>query len=273
MIAHLLGPRSGSYDVINHQSREVFYPPLAHMFGMVGCVFPVAFNGCHVVLMRQFNYRKWIDACAKIKATVLKSVPAIAVMITKDPEVLSGRVDLTSVQYLQCAGAALQHEVIATLQQLLHGVYIFQAYGMSETAVSTMRPHRSVEKSGSVGKLFPSVKIRLVDEQYRDVPRNTPGQALVKGPTVFMGYRDNQAATDESFKDGWLCTGDILSIDDDGFFWFKDRSKEMIKYKGNQVAPSELEDLLNSHPDVQEAGVCAAWDGENQTEVCRNSQA
>ncbi|KAG9696433.1 luciferin 4-monooxygenase, partial [Aureobasidium melanogenum] len=267
MIGHLLGPRSGSYETIGHHTIEVFYPPLAHMFGIVGAVFPGAYNGSHTVLMRQFDYRKWITACAKIRATSLKSVPAIAVMITKDPEILSGKLDLTSVQYLLCAGAALQQEVVASLQQLLQGVSIVQGFGMSETALSFLRPHRSVEKRGSVGKPFPSVKLRIVDDQYRDVPRNTPGQALVKGPTVFMGYRDNQAATKESFRDGWLCTGDVIAIDDDNFLWFKDRKKEMIKYKGNQVAPAELEDLLNSHPAVAEAGVCAAWDKENQTEI------
>lgn len=269
MIGHLLGPRSGSYETIGHHTIEVFYPPLAHMFGIVGAVFPGAYNGSHTVLMRQFDYRKWISACARIRATSLKSVPSIAVMITKDPEVLSGKLDLTSVQYLLCAGAALQQEVVASLQQLLQGVSIVQGFGMSETALSFLRPHRSVEKRGSVGKPFPSVKLRIVDDQYRDVPRGTPGQALVKGPTVFMGYRDNEAATKESFRDGWLCTGDVIAIDEDNFLWFKDRKKEMIKYKGNQVAPAELEDLLNSHPDVAEAGVCAAWDKENQTEVCQ----
>ncbi|KAG9515640.1 luciferin 4-monooxygenase, partial [Aureobasidium melanogenum] len=231
MIGHLLGPRSGSYETMGHHTVEVFYPPLAHMFGIVGAVYPGAWNGSHTVLMRQFDYRKWISACARVRATVLKSVPAIAVMITKDPEVLSGRLDLTSVQYL------------------------INFFG------------ESVEKRGSVGKPFPSVKLRIVDDQYRDVPRNTPGQALVKGPTVFMGYRDNEAATKESFRDGWLCTGDVITIDEDNFLWFKDRKKEMIKYKGNQVAPAELEDLLNSHPDVAEAGVCAAWDKDNQTEI------
>ncbi|KAG9662932.1 luciferin 4-monooxygenase, partial [Aureobasidium melanogenum] len=185
MIGHLLGPRSASYETIGHHTIEVFYPPLAHMFGIVGAVFPGAYNGSHTVLMRQFDYRKWINACARIRATSLKSVPSIAVMITKDPEVLSGKLDLTSVQYLLCAGAALQQEVVASLQQLLQGVSIVQGFGMSETALSFLRPHRSVEKRGSVGKLFPSVKLRIV------------------------------------------------------------------------------------HPDVAEAGVCAAWDKENQTEVCQ----
>ena len=237
------------------------------MFGLVGVILPAAYNGSYAVLMRQFNYRKWIEACARIRATMIRSVPAIAIMIAKDPDIKLRKLDLTSVQNVQCSGAALQAEVVASLQDCLQGVSIFQGYGMSETAVSSLRPHRSAEKSGSIGKLFPNVKLRLVDEQYRDVPRNTPGHALVKSPTAFMRYRDNDAASQESFKDGWLCTGDVLAMDDDGFLWFKDRKKEMIKYKGNQVAPAELEDLLNSHPDVAEAGVCASWDNENQTEV------
>jgi len=254
-----------------HWNREVFYPPLGHMFGLVGAVLPAAFHGVHIVLMRQFNYRKWVETCARIRATVMRSVPAIAVMISKDPDLKSRKLDLTSVQSLQCAGATLQAEVVANLQTLLQGMSIVQGYGVSECGVCTLRPHRSVEKSGSVGRLTANTKLRIVDDNFRDVPRNTPGQALIKGPSVFIDYRDNPSATKKRFKDGWLCTGDVLAIDEDDFLWFKDRKKETIKYKGNQVAPAELEDLLNSHPDVAEAGVCAAWDKDNHTEVCHTN--
>jgi acyl-coenzyme A synthetase/AMP-(fatty) acid ligase len=110
-------------------------------------------------------------------------------------------------------------------------------------------------------------KLRLVDDQLQDVPIGVPGEALVKSPTVFMEYRDNPEATALEFHNGWLRTGDVLQMDKDGFLWFQDRKKEMIKYKGNQVAPAELEDILASHPDVVEAAVCAVWDSSQQTEV------
>ena len=267
LIAHALGSTAGAPENVMPTNREVFYPPLAHVFGFVGALVPTAFNGVYVLLMRQFEYRKWIVACARIRATMMRGVPAIAVMITKDPDIASGRLKLTSVDVLLCAGATLQTEVVSRLQELLGDISIVQGYGMSEAGVAVLRPARSRDKAGSVGRLLPNMKLRLVDDNFRDVPRNTPGQALVKGPTVFLGYRGNQKATEAEFHAGWLCTGDVLSIDDDGFLWFQDRKKEMIKYKGNQVAPAELEDLLSSHKDVIEAGVCAAWDQDQQTEV------
>lgn len=105
-----------------------------------------------------------------------------------------------------------------------------------------------------------------MDENLRDVEPGSPGEVLLKAPTVFMGYKNNAKGTSESFVDGWLRTGDVLSMDQDGFLWFVDRKKEMIKVKGNQVAPAELEDLLGSHPDILEAAVCAIFDASQQTE-------
>jgi len=104
-------------------------------------------------------------------------------------------------------------------------------------------------------------------KKLEDVELGQPGEALIKGPTVFLGYRNDPKGTRETFHEGWLRTGDVLKMDSDGFLWFQDRKKEMIKYKGNQIAPAELEDILGSHADVAEAAVCATFDEAQQTEI------
>ncbi|GAB7354598.1 hypothetical protein MBLNU459_g5039t1 [Dothideomycetes sp. NU459] len=265
VIAQMLSSRTGNPEATNSSAREVFFAPFAHTFGLLGAMLVPSFVGSYIAIMHQFEYGRWIQACADIKATTMKMVPAIAVAISKDENL--ERLDLQSVNTIMSAGATLQAEVVKRLQHLLRGVSITQGYGMSEVAVSTLRAGRSLDKAGSVGRLFPNLFLRVVDEDLNDVPIGTTGEALVKGPTVFMSYRGDPKATAEQFHDGWLRTGDSLQIDQDGFLWFKDRKKEMIKYKGNQVAPAELEDVLNSHEDVLEAAVCAKWDESGQTEI------
>ncbi|KJR88487.1 uncharacterized protein SPSK_08005 [Sporothrix schenckii 1099-18] len=111
--------------------------------------------------------------------------------------------------------------------------------------------------------------MRFVDDDLKDVPDGQPGEILFTAPTVFMGYKKNPAANAEAFpfNDGWLRTGDVGRIDADGYVWLTDRKKDLIKYKGNQVTPAELENVLHSHPLVTEAGVCGAWDAVQETEV------
>ncbi|KAF1812760.1 acyl-CoA synthetases/AMP-acid ligases II [Eremomyces bilateralis CBS 781.70] len=265
MIANALSNRTANPEDANADSREVFFGPFPHLFGLLGGVLIPAFLGNYIAILPAFVYDQYIQSCSKVGSTVMRMVPAVAVAITKDPRI--DQLDLTTVKTLMCAGAALQVEVVQRLQQIMPRVSITQGYGMSEVSVAGLRGRRSAEKAGSVGRLYPGVKMRIIDDNMNDVKLGEPGEALIKAPTVFAGYRNNPKSTQESFHDGWLRTGDTLSIDKDGFLWFKDRKKEMIKYKGMQVAPAELEDLLASHPEVEEAAVCALWHEDGQTEV------
>ncbi|KAF2817630.1 acyl-CoA synthetases/AMP-acid ligases II, partial [Mytilinidion resinicola] len=265
MIAHLINVRASQPEQNNRLTREVLFVPFGHMFGLVAAVLNPTHTGSHVVIMKQFEYLKYIEASARLRATIMRMVPPIALAIAKDPNI--SKFNLTSVQVIMCAGATLQAEVVNKLQAIMGGCYILQGYGLSEAAVSALKPAKATERSGSVGVIFPSHKLRLVDDDLNDVDVGQPGEALVKGPTVFMSYKNNPAATKEAFHDGWLRTGDVLKVDEDGYLWFLDRKKEMIKYKGNQVAPAELEDILNSHPSVAESAVCGIFDSSQQTEV------
>ena len=215
--------------------------------------------------MKKFDFVPYLRKCAEVRATVARLVPATAIQLLKDPAVK--QMDLTSISTVFVAGASLPVEVSDGLAKRLDGVVVLNGYGMSEGAISTLKEARSGEKSGSIGKPMAANQIRIVDESYKDVAPGTQGQCLVRGPTIFMGYIGNEEATKETFRDGWLCTGDTISADEDGFLWFHGRSKELIKYKGNQVPPAELEDVLLSHEAVNEAGVCGIWDERRETEI------
>ena len=117
-----------------------------------------------------------------------------------------------------------------------------------------MMPRGSSDVSGSISPVLPNMEMRIVDDEYRDVAPGQPGEILVRGPVVTNGYYDNEEATRATFHDGWFCTGDI-AVERSGKFYVVDRKKELLKYKGLQIAPAELENHLNTHPQVMEAAV------------------
>jgi acyl-coenzyme A synthetase/AMP-(fatty) acid ligase len=215
--------------------------------------------------MKKFEYLPYIKRCAELKATVLRLVPAAAVRLTTDPE--TRKLDLRTVQTVMSSGAALSGETVETMKRILSpGVAILNGYGMSETTLTLLRETRH-DKGASVGKPAAGVSIRVVDEQFKDVEPGTDGECIVKGPTVFMGYKDNPIETQKTMRDGWLLTGDVVRVDQDGFFYLTGRKKELIKFKGNQIPPTELEAVLQLHDKVAEAGVCGVWDKKLETEI------
>ncbi|KAJ5753302.1 acyl-CoA synthetases/AMP-acid ligases II [Penicillium odoratum] len=265
IIAHVLQPRITLPEQNSCLEREVVYAPLCHMLGFIGAVLKPAFLGCYAVILERFHYETYIQACAKARVTIMKMIPATAVAIAKDRSIEQH--DLSNVRHILCTGATLQAQIVRRLQEIMKSCAIIQSYGLSEIGVSILKGARSSEKSGSVGRLFPGNKLRIVDEKLQDVPTGHAGEALVRGPTLFMEYKNDLASTREAFHKGWFRTGDILSMDSDGFLWFHDRQKEMIKYKGNLVAPAELENLLAAHGDVLEAAVCGYFDESQQTDI------
>ena len=179
--------------------------------------------------MKTFDFISYLRKAAEIKATILRLVPATAIRMIKDPEVK--KLDLSSVQIVFCAGASLETAVAQVLQKMLNGTSILNGYGMSEGTISTLRESQAERKAGSIGKPAAGNSIRVVDDQYNDVPMGTDGECLWKGPTMFMGYKNNEEETRKSFHDGWLCTGDVVRVDEDSYFFITGRKKELIKFK------------------------------------------
>ncbi|KAF9874241.1 phenylacetyl- ligase [Colletotrichum karsti] len=266
LIAYLLTLRATNPFTHNAYMREAFFPSFAHIYGVVSGVLLPAWVGNYVEPMEKFDYLPYLRRCSELKATVLRLVPTAAVRMVKDLDIHN--LDLTSVHTIMCSGAALSDATIQGLQRLLGpNTKILNGYGMSETTITLLRDTRSGSKGASVGKPAAGVSVRVVDDDFNDVPEGTEGECLVKAPTVFMGYANNPEETRAAFKDGWLRTGDIVRVDEDGFFWLTGRKKELIKYKGNQIAPAELESVLLSHPSVLDSGVCGIQSDADGEEV------
>jgi acyl-CoA synthetase (AMP-forming)/AMP-acid ligase II len=173
--------------------------------------------------------------------------------------------DLSSVELIVSGGAPLGADLQRAVAARVPGAAVGQGWGMTETAIgATMPERRSGTAPGSVGRVMPNTELRVVDPRTgRDLGAGEPGELWVRGPQVMAGYLNNPAATAEMLDaDGWLRTGDLGHVDDDGYVYVVDRVKELIKYKGLQVAPAELEAVLLAHPEIADAAVVRSPDEE-----------
>ena len=154
------------------------------------------------------------------------------------------------------AGPVAHLEVVGVVERRL-GTDCVQGYGMTETSPAVNIGIKGENNPGSIGLPVPNTECRIVDiDTLKDVPHGETGELLVRGPQVMQGYLNNDEATNETFLEGgWLRTGDVARVDEDGFFYIVDRAKEVIKYKGYQVAPAELEALLLTHEAIADVGV------------------
>jgi 4-coumarate--CoA ligase len=188
-------------------------------------------------------------------------VPPIILGLAKNPIV--EKYDLSSLKTIISAAAPLSVEMAEAASKRLGGTIIKEAWGMTE--LSPLGTVQSQAKAGSVGALAPSTIGKVIDvETGESLPPNTPGELVLKGPQVMMGYKDEPEKTKECLSEsGWLRTGDIAHYDEDGYFYITDRIKELIKTRGFQVAPAELEALLLTNEAVQDVAVIPFPDDES----------
>jgi 4-coumarate--CoA ligase len=210
--------------------------------------------GATLVTMPRFDLAAFLDAIQRYRVTIAFVVPPIVLALAKHPSV--GNFDLSSLRLLMSGAAPLGADVAAEAQARIK-VPVIQGYGMTELSPVSHLSVAGATPAGSVGQLAPNTEARLVDpETGRDAPAGANGELWVRGPMVMQGYLNNPAATAATIDaDGWLHTGDVARIDAGGNFYIVDRLKELIKYKGFQVAPAELEALLLTHPEVADAAV------------------
>ncbi|OCK73502.1 4-coumarate-CoA ligase 2 [Lepidopterella palustris CBS 459.81] len=237
--------------------------PLFHISGLVRFVnWPIASND-ECIMLPHFTMTAFLDAIVKYKITDLTLVPSIVIRLVRDPIV--NNYDITSVKLIACGAAPLGQEILQELEKKMPWTGFRQSYGMTESCccLTTHPPEfYSYKYANSGGMLLGSTTVKVTDVSTgRELGPNETGELLAKGPQIAMGYLANAKETAETFgADGFLRTGDIGSIDDQGFIHIVDRIKEMIKVKGQQVAPAELEHLLLSHPDVEDCAVLGVPD-------------
>jgi acyl-CoA synthetase (AMP-forming)/AMP-acid ligase II len=237
--------------------------PFFHIYGMQLVMNLGLRAGATIVTMPRFDLGGFLDLIERHRATRLFIVPPIALALAKHPAV-EGR-DTSSVRTILTGAAPLGAELERAVAARL-GTAVLQGYGMTEaspvTHLSPIDPQRS--KAGTVGLLVAGTECRLVDpETGSDVGVGAPGELWSRGPQVMRGYLGNEQATAATLdEDGWLHSGDIAVVDSEGYFTIVDRLKELIKYKGFQVAPAELEALLQTHPAVVDVAVIGVPDEE-----------
>lgn len=242
---------------------SLFTLPLFHVFGFFMLVRAFAF-GETAVLMERFDFVAMLRAIEKYRVTYMPVSPPLIVAFVKSE--ITGKYDLSSLQVLGCGGAPLGKEVADRFRDKFPHVEIVQGYGLTETcggATRTLGPDEAGHH-GSVGRIAENMEAKIVDPTTGDaLPPGHRGELWLRGPTIMKGYVGDDKATAETIdSDGWLRTGDICYIDSKGFLFIVDRLKELIKYKGYQVAPAELEHLLHSYPDIADAAVIPYPDEE-----------
>jgi 4-coumarate--CoA ligase len=214
--------------------------------------------------MKKYEWKTFLHYNKKHGITGFFTVPAIWARIAKSPDVTDHFATLEG----GAGGAAPMDAALQKSAGSRSGIQVAGTYGMSETTGSVCTLPRGMEDdTGSVGIMHPNTTFRLVDDSGNDVAEGEPGELWVKGPTLTKGYYQNPEATKEAFVDGWYRSGDILQQRSNGLWYVTDRKKELIKYKGIQVAPAEIEGLLLAHHLIDDAAVIGV-PGEN-TEVPR----
>lgn len=251
------------------QERVLGFLPFSHIYAMICLILrPLERKVTNYVLPR-FDLEMTLRTIQEQKITYMYIVPPVALALAKHP--LVDKYDLSSLGGLNSAAAPLAPQLIEDVYQRLH-VPSKQAYGLSETApcVSIQSWDSCMDTKGSVGKILPNHVVVLVDTEGNEVSADQPGEIWVKGPNVFLGYYKNEQATSSSMTgDGFFRTGDIGYYDKDGNIYITDRVKELIKYRGYQVAPAELEALLLKNPKVADVAVLGLYDESIVSEVPR----
>ncbi|CAI9117062.1 OLC1v1018386C1 [Oldenlandia corymbosa var. corymbosa] len=240
--------------------------PMFHIYGMAAFAMGFLAIGSTVVVLSKFDMDEMLWAVEKYRATYLPLVPPILVGMINKAEEIKAKYDVRSLRTVLCGGAPISKDTVEGFAEKFPGVTIMQGYALTESngAGSSTDTMEESRRYGTAGLLSPGIEARVVDpESGKALGVNQTGELWIRGPTIMKGYLGNEEATASTLtSEGWLRTGDLCYIDDDGFLFIVDRLKELIKYKGYQVAPAELEALLIGHPEIDDAAVVPFPDKE-----------
>jgi acyl-CoA synthetase (AMP-forming)/AMP-acid ligase II len=250
-------------ELVTPQDTLLAFLPFFHIYGIAAFMNFGLYQGATVVTMPRFDLEQYLQLVQKYGVTILHLVPPIVLALAKHPIVDNFK--LSQVRGAFSAAAPLSDTVATAMFERL-GFRVSQAYGMTEVSgASHLGPTTPDKiKPASGGRLMPNMECKIVDVGTGDeVPTGEQGEILVRGPIVMQGYLGQAGATAATIDaEGWLRTGDIGYVDADGDFFIVDRTKELIKYKGLQVAPAELEAVLLGNPAIADACVIGVADEE-----------
>lgn len=249
-------------DPMTREDTMICVVPMYHLYGLHVVMNMGLSQGATVVTLPRYDLKQFLETLQNYEVTVAPLVPPLVLALSRAPEI--DNYDLSKLKLVHCGAASLASNVAAECSKRL-GCQIKYGYGLTEVSPLS---HASVpqkhDKPGSVGYCLPNTECKIVDlETNAELSANEVGEIWIRGPQVMKGYLGNHKATAEMIdEEGWLRSGDIGYVDEQGRLFVVDRLKELIKYKGRQVAPAELEAILLSHPAVADAGVIPSPDEE-----------
>ncbi|UMP01886.1 class I adenylate-forming enzyme family protein [Amycolatopsis sp. EV170708-02-1] len=239
--------------------------PWFHAMGTIAALNVPLLDGGTIVLHDRFDPAAYVADAELLRVTTIGGAPALFAALLACPEFHTA--DLSSVLTIGSGAAPMNHEMIRALQKRFPGVLVIEGYGLTEVtmgAVIAPAYRSAVRKVGSVGLPLPDTEIKIVPAEGGEdpLPAGESGEVCLRGPQVMIGYRDRPEETAAALVDGWLHTGDIGILDEDGYLSIVDRKKDMLLYKGYNVFPRELEELLITLPGVAAAAVVGKPDTE-----------
>ncbi len=231
--------------------------PLFHTLAMTACIMVPIFGGMTNILLETFLPQPVLQGFSDWKVTIFVGVPTMFAVLANMPHL--ERYDVSHLRLGYCGGAPLT-TAIAEKFESKFPCKIYEGYGLSECSPLVSVNPLDHRKIGSIGKAADRVSWKIVDLNGNEVSRTSVGEIIVKGPNVMKGYYKNEEATKQAIRNGWLNTGDLAYMDEDGFVFIADRKKDMIIVGGENVYPKEVEDVLTQHSSVKDAGVIGIED-------------
>jgi long-chain acyl-CoA synthetase len=247
-----------AFLLYEHQQAEdtaLAVMPFFHVYGMNGIMNLGMFLAATLVLIPQPEIKTIVDAIESERPTFFVGVPALYVALNNYKTF--NQIDLSPIKAMFSGAAPLPVDVMEKFETRT-GARIAEAYGMTEaSSVTHVNPRKGQRKFGSIGVPIIGTDAKVVDveDASKEMKIGEPGELLVKGPQVMQGYWNNEEETTDAMDNGWLHTGDIATMDEDGYFYIVDRKKDLILSAGYNVYPREVEEVLYQHPKVLEAAV------------------
>ena len=256
---------------LESEEKNILTVPLYHIAG-IQAVMAAIYGGRTLIIQRQFEPLEWMALVQEERANRAMMVPTMLKMLMDHQEF--EKFDLSTLEVITYGAAPMPLEVIKRAISKFPGTFFINAFGQTETAATiTMLPpedhvlegseeeiEKKLNRLTSIGKPLSDVDVRIVNEEGGDVAVGETGEIVAQGPRLMKGYWNQQEATAEALRGGWLYTGDLGYLDEDGYIFLSGRAKDFIKRAGEMVSPEEVEQVLHSHPSIDEAAIIGVPD-------------
>jgi long-chain acyl-CoA synthetase len=265
---NLISNVEATIKVINFTSRDrlLLFLPLFHSFSFTACVLVPLYCGGNIVLLESVKpFSRIINSILKEKITFFVAIPAVYNILCKKKIPFFARFIikyLIKIRVCFSGASALPAETLSAFEKLFH-IPLLEGYGLTEASpIVAVNPLHGVRKPRSVGPPLPGIQAAVVGEGGERLQTGETGELIVRGPNVMKGYFNRESETKEVLRDGWLYTGDMARLDEDGYIYIVDRKKDIIIVDGMNIYPREIEDLVMQHPSVEECAMVGVPDGK-----------